>query len=256
MDKLKSDQREKVKQYMGFTSTKEAFAIKQLAKFKWNTERAIQDFFDNPPYIDETEIVSSGRLEQLYEKYKDAADGKIGPDGLDRFCSDIGIKSDDIVVLVISWKLNAKELYVLEKNEFVEGFKALGCDDIAAIKKMVPAFRKALTTPDQFKLLYKFVFQMSKGATAKTLDIDAATALWDQLLGNEKFPLLKDWCDFLQYKGSKVVSRDEWNMTFDFAQKYKSRASLRGYSDDTDMWPTTMDDFVDFMKEKHKQVFA
>jgi len=50
----------------------------------------------------------------------------MSPEAFDKFCGDIGISSEDIVTLMLLYKLNAQEMYVLDRKAFVEGFKGLG----------------------------------------------------------------------------------------------------------------------------------
>ena len=49
----------------------------------------------------------------------------IQPDGIERLCADLQVKPEDVVILVLSWKLNAKLMGVYTYNEWVQGMTDL-----------------------------------------------------------------------------------------------------------------------------------
>ena len=52
-------------------------------------------------------------------------DDKMSPDAFEKLMKDLGTTSDDLVALMILFKLNAKEFFMLSREEFVNGWKAL-----------------------------------------------------------------------------------------------------------------------------------
>lgn len=58
----------------------------------------------------------------------------IGPDGLEHLFGDLQINAEDIVTLAFSWKLGAKTLCVLTKDEFVSGLEQLRVDSLKDLK--------------------------------------------------------------------------------------------------------------------------
>jgi hypothetical protein len=74
-------------------------------------------------------------VEELFEKYRYASHEDIDEDdddedtdkitfeGLIKFCEDLGIEPDDIVLLVFFWKIKAKRQYIITKEEWIFGFK-------------------------------------------------------------------------------------------------------------------------------------
>jgi hypothetical protein len=53
-------------------------------------------------------------------------DDTIGEDGILKFCEDIAVDPQDIVVLIISWKMNAQIMCTFTRSEWLQGMKALG----------------------------------------------------------------------------------------------------------------------------------
>lgn len=49
----------------------------------------------------------------------------IGPDGIEKLCKDLNVKPEDIMVLALSWKLNAKEMGVYTVSEWLHGMTEL-----------------------------------------------------------------------------------------------------------------------------------
>lgn len=70
--KLKSSQKEKVKQFIAFTQTGEKTAIYCLAQHDWKLDVASDNFFQNPDmyYREPKGSVDRKKLEHLFNKYK------------------------------------------------------------------------------------------------------------------------------------------------------------------------------------------
>ena len=70
--KLKSSQKDKVRQFIAFTQTGEKSAINCLGHHDWKLDVAVDNFFQNPErYNKEPKlVVDRRRLEQLFNKYR------------------------------------------------------------------------------------------------------------------------------------------------------------------------------------------
>lgn len=89
-----------------------------------------------------------------------------------------------------------------------------------------------------------------------------ATELWKLLLAN-RFSLLSDWCQFVNEKHGKAISRDTWCLLPDFIENVKG--DLKNYDPEGILsmklfvhlnltrkgaWPVLIDDFVSFMETR------
>ncbi|KAJ9113641.1 hypothetical protein QFC22_005949 [Naganishia vaughanmartiniae] len=139
------------------------------------------------------------------------------------------------------------------------------------MKSQLPALRKRLVTdPEYFKKVYAHTFTLSLRPGARTLELEPALSYWQAFIppalasnpsalsstssksspstGPPAFSKsdLDLWCEFMKEKG-KAVSKDTWLLFIDF---------LRGVDkdfkehDEEAAWPSTIDAFVEYAREK------
>lgn len=148
----------------------------------------------------------------------------------------------DIVVLVIAWKMEAAYMCAFTRKEWCKGMEAMGCDSISKLKAAIPELRAAITDERDFKNFYSFCFGFSKEPGQKSLGIDIAVAMWDLLLAPRYAALTAKWLEFLQEKKPcKGITRDTWDLLLDFFSKVVD--SYDNY-DENEAWPVLIDDYM------------
>ncbi|CAM4595572.1 unnamed protein product [Leuciscus chuanchicus] len=172
MNKLKSSQKDKVRQFMIFTQSNEKTALNCLSQNDWKLDVATDNFFQNPDlYVQNLKgTLDRKKLEQLYNRYRDPQDdNKIGIDGIQQFCDDLGLDPASVSVLLIAWKFRAATQCEFSKQEFMEGMAEQGCDSIEKLKAQLPRMEQELKDQGKFKDFYQFTFNFAKNPGQKGL---------------------------------------------------------------------------------------
>ena len=69
-----------------------------------------------------------------------------------------------------------------------------------------------------FKKIYQYAFVFAKSPEQKSLNLETAIAFWDILLD---FKYLEQWKGFLTTNWGKSISKDTWNLFYDFQSGFQ-----------------------------------
>ena len=250
MNRLNKTQKDKVKRFAAVADADEKTALAVLKEARWDLELGLETYFTSPSSHFASANVDAAALEKTYGEYR-AADGTHDDDiidavGIERLCADIGIDPVDPVILNVSSKMEAKTMGAYTKGEFFRGMTRMETSDARALKSKIPALRAEMDDPAVFKRVFEYAFDFAKEPNHKSLPPETATAMFKVLLDG-RWPLVDEWCAFLEKHEIKAVTRDTWTQTLEFSRQIGE--DMRGY-DPAGAWPYLIDEFVEHKLEQ------
>ncbi|CAI9295286.1 unnamed protein product [Lactuca saligna] len=243
MNKLGRGHRDKVQQFMTITGASEKVALQSLKASDWHLDGAFDVFYSQPH---PKSFTDTRHLEEMYNRYKDPYADMIMADGISTLCNDLQVDPQDIVMLVVSWHMKAATMCEFTKQEFVGGLQSLGIDSLDKFRERIPFMRSELKDDQKFKEIYIFAFGWAKEKGQKSLALDTAIGMWQLLFEEKEWPLVDHWCQFLQARHNKAISRDTWSQLLEFARSVDP--TLANY-DAEGAWPYLIDEFVEYLIE-------
>ncbi|XP_039212207.1 DCN1-like protein 5 isoform X2 [Crotalus tigris] len=183
--------------------------------------------------------------------YEYAGDDEVvGPEGMEKFCEDIGVEPENvshkmIIMLVLAWKLEAESMGFFTKEEWLKGMTSLQCDCTEKLQSKFDFLRSQLNDISTFKNIYRYAFDFARDKDQRSLDIDTAKSMLALLLGRT-WPLFSVFYQYLESK-YKVINKDQWYNVLEFSRTV--HADLSNYDEDG-AWPVLLDEFVEWQKDR------
>ena len=185
----------------------------------------------------------------------DNKERKIEDTGYEKMGKTLGIDIyKDIFMIYFVFKCGATTLEYITESEYMQGLKALKCNNLNEVKNKIQKIRENLLVidTDDFRNFYNFLFSFNvqeKGAKLKTrsLDYDVVELYFKGLFFQFKF--INEFLEFLREK--KVgLKWDEWNTFLDFL-KDKGATFPKNYEYGTAYYPSICDEFYIWYCKKH-----
>ncbi|KAL2826591.1 Cullin binding-domain-containing protein [Aspergillus cavernicola] len=251
-------QKQQIAQFVNFTQAKDTVATKFLRQTRWNVEEAIDAFFQSPQG-------GSGintAINQIFDKYRDSPEESpngIGIEGAMRFLGDINVELDEVTCLAIAELLQSPSMGEFTRDEFLNGWRSVGCDTLAKMSTHASNLRARLPTePDLFRRVYRFTFPLCLVQGQRNLQFEIAVEQWSLFFTTPKggvawntrtTPWLDLWIEFLEGRGKRPVNKDLWQQAEVFMRKSHQDEEFGWWSEDG-AWPGALDDFVAWVREK------
>ncbi|KAL3875406.1 hypothetical protein ACJMK2_033354 [Sinanodonta woodiana] len=196
---------------------------------------------------------SENKIQTLFEQYKDPDSDVILAEGIEKFCEDLEVRPEEFIVLVLAWKFNAEAMCRFTREEFVNGCKTLRVDSVKGIQLKFPELLAEVQNKQTFKEFYRWTYKFGLDVDSgqRTLPMDMAVSLWKLIFSQREPPVLARWLNFLQkHQTIRGVPRDTWDMFLNFIEQVGD--DLSSY-DDTEAWPSLLDDFVEYENDCQNQ---
>ncbi|CAO2639679.1 DCN1-like protein 4, partial [Lemmus lemmus] len=201
--------------------------------------------YESPRIKTDEEAFSSKRCLEWFYEYA-GTDDVVGPEGMEKFCEDIGVEPENVVMLVLAWKLDAQNMGYFTLQEWLKGMTALQCDTTEKLRATLDYLRSLLNDTTNFKLIYRYAFDFAREKDQRSLDINTAKCMLGLLLG-KIWPLFPVFHQFLEQSKYKVINKDQWCNVLEFSRTIS--LDLSNYDEDG-AWPVLLDEFVEWYKDK------
>ncbi|KAM6072911.1 DCN1-like protein 4 isoform 3-T4 [Theristicus caerulescens] len=201
--------------------------------------------YDSTRIKAEEEVFSSKRCLEWFYEYA-GTDDIVGPEGMEKFCEDIGVEPENVVMLVLAWKLDAQNMGYFTLQEWLKGMTSLQCDTTEKLRNSLDYLRSLLNEPTNFKLIYRYAFDFAREKDQRSLDINTAKCMLGLLLG-KTWSLFPVFHQFLEQSKYKVINKDQWCNVLEFSRTIN--LDLSNYDEDG-AWPVLLDEFVEWYKGK------
>jgi len=146
-------------------------ATSALEANNWEVKKAVSSFQTNRHLYAEDKSVDVSKLQKLFSQYVDKSDPNImSEQGMTKFFKDVGIDPEGYETLAVAWHLNAHEMGLFQKQEFIDGFSKSSCSTIADVKKVIQDVTKSLKEKYKFKEFYKWLFTHAREDEKKKND--------------------------------------------------------------------------------------
>ncbi|KAI9667344.1 MAG: Scaffold-type E3 ligase [Bathelium mastoideum] len=253
-------QKTAISQFTSFTQADSKTAARVLKSHNWNLEAAINDHLEHGGSAQNAPVKNA--LGKLFDKYRDSKQepDTIGTEGTMHYFQDIGVDLEGVDVLVASELLQCEIMGEIKRANFIDGWASTQADTLPKQKALLANRKASLAHPSSgplFHAIYKHTWLIARPSpSAKIVALDAAIINWRTLFTppardwrSASTPWLEWWCEFCEQKWKRGVNRDMWEQLGKFAEESLKDEGLGWYSDEG-AWPSVVDEFVGFVKER------
>lgn len=110
------------------------------------------------------EKYNTNRLIGWFKRYTTDDQMQLGPDGMERFCQDIALEPEDLAMLCIAYKMNAKNMGYFTQAEWMKGLgdPEVQCDTPSKLQNKLNYFYNLMNDPQSFKLIFRYAYDFAR----------------------------------------------------------------------------------------------
>lgn len=121
--------------------------------------------------LDEASQFSQKRCLTWFREYTTPDDpDTLGPEGMEKFCEDIGVEPENVVMLVLAYRMQARQMGFFTQEEWLRGLSDLQCDSITKIQARLDHLKCLLNDPNHFKAIYRYAYDFARVSTIAVLN--------------------------------------------------------------------------------------
>lgn len=195
-------------------------------------------------------------LVELYNKYAQDDKSKIDTDGMIRLIEDLDYGLEDLVTICLARLLHCSKLADgISRDQFLDNWYMQGCSTLPQMRHVLEDLDTKLHTDLGYMTdVYRYTFDLALDPNRRELDVETATEYW-RLFFQPKIPmhiepaLLDSWLSFLQSQGSTTITKDTWQMLFEFFKRFSSLDSVKANYNEADAWPYIIDEYCEYLQD-------
>ncbi|CAH1963041.1 unnamed protein product [Acanthoscelides obtectus] len=113
--------------------------------------------------VEEPQSFSQKRCLAWFREYTTPDDpDTLDPEGMEKFCEDIGVEPENVVMLVLAYKMQARKMGFFTKDEWLKGLGEMQCDSVQKLQCRLDFLRCLLNDPYQFKAIYRYAYDFAR----------------------------------------------------------------------------------------------
>ena len=157
------------------------------------------------PSIEKPAAPSSDWFLKQFEEYVDPADNQIGPEGIEKMCNALGVDPSDVLVLVLAWLMEAKQMGYLTREEWNKGVPALGgaTSNEALLDELRAVYASARKNSTQLRSLHRYTHTFCREDRRKNIDAAVAIPMVTLLHGPSFAAHVPKLCEFLEVRAPR-----------------------------------------------------
>lgn len=81
---------------------------------------------------------------------------------MEKFCEDIGVEPENVVMLVLAYKMGARRMGFFTQPEWTKGLTDLQCDTPSKVQSKLDHLRNYLNDFTTFKGVYRYAYDFAR----------------------------------------------------------------------------------------------
>lgn len=81
---------------------------------------------------------------------------------MEKFCEDIGVEPENVVMLVLAYRMQARQMGFFTQEEWLRGLGEMQCDTVQKLQMKLDYLRCHLNDANVFKAIYRYAYDFAR----------------------------------------------------------------------------------------------